>query len=59
MIKRKELEMSIKFFEDEIYQFNIALGGILNEDYKEYLKNKKAYYELAAKAIINLSGEIV
>ncbi|WP_024346090.1 hypothetical protein [Lacrimispora indolis] len=59
MIKRKELEKSIKFFEDEIYQINIALGGILNEDYKEHLKNKKAYYELAVKAIINLNGEIV
>lgn len=45
------MKEAIKFFEDEIYQFNVGLGGILKKDYREYLKNKKLYYEIAAKTI--------
>jgi len=52
------LKEVIKFFEDEIYQFNIELGGVLKKDYREYLENKKSYYELASKAIQRLKGEV-
>lgn len=52
------LKEAIKFFEDEIYQFNIELGGVLKKDYREYLENKKSYYELASKAIQKLKGEV-
>jgi len=52
------LKEAIKFFEDEIYQFNIELGGILKKDYRDYLENKKSYYELALKAIQKLKGDV-
>jgi hypothetical protein len=52
------LKEAIKFFEDEVYQFNIELGGVLKKDYREYLENKKSYYELASKAIEELKGEV-
>lgn len=58
MINREEFEKAIKFFEDEIYQFNIELGGVLKKDYREYLENKKLYYEIASKAIRELKVEI-
>lgn len=54
MTNREELEKVIKFFEDEIYQFDIELGGVLKKDYREYLENKKLYYRLAARAIQKL-----
>lgn len=57
MTNREELEKAIKFFEDEIYQFDIELGGVLKKNYREYLENKKSYYELASKAIQKLIGE--
>lgn len=52
------MKEAIKFFEDEIYQFNIELGGILKKDYRDYLENKKSYYELALKAIQKLKGDV-
>lgn len=45
------LEEAIKFFEDEIFQFNLQLGGILDDDYRQYLESKSAYYEMAARAL--------
>ena len=53
------MKEAIKFFENEIYQFNIELGGVLKKNYREYLENKKSYYELASKAIHKLIGEEV
>lgn len=58
MINREELEKAIKFFEDEIYQFDIELGGVLKKDYREHLENKKSYYEIASEAIQKLKGEV-
>ena len=42
---------AIKFFENEIYHYNIMLNGIMNPEYREYILAKKAYYEIAIKAI--------
>lgn len=52
------MKAAIKFFEDEIYQFNIELGGLLEKDYREFLENKKSFYGLASKAIQKLKGEV-
>jgi len=48
------LKEAIKFFEDEIYQLNVELGGMLKKDYREYIENKKLYYEIAAITIKEL-----
>jgi len=48
------LKEAIKFFEDEIYQLNVELGGMLKKDYREYMENKKLYYEIAAITIKEL-----
>lgn len=45
------MEEAIKFFEDEIYQFNLQLKGILDNDYRTYLETKSMYYEMAARAL--------
>lgn len=50
------MEKAVKYFEDQIYQFDIQLGGILNGDYREYLNQKRSDYELAAFAIRKLNG---
>ena len=41
------IKESLEFFENEVYQFSLQLNGILEEDYREYLENKKSYYEFA------------
>ena len=56
MINSEELKKAIRFFEDELYQFDIELGGVLRKDYREYLENKKSYFELATKTIRKLKG---
>lgn len=47
----KDIENAIDYFSNEIYQFGIALGGILNDDYREYIENKKCYYKLAKDSL--------
>ncbi len=42
---------AINFFENEIEQFNIALNGVMRPEYKTYIENKKAFYEIALNAI--------
>ena len=41
------IDDAINFFHEEIRQIDIALQGILDKSYREYLINKKQYYELA------------
>lgn len=50
------MEKAVKYFEDQIYQFDIQLGGILDGEYREYLNQKRSNYELAAFAIRKLNG---
>ena len=50
------MEKAVKYFEDQIYQFDIQLGGILDRGYREYLNQKRSDYELATFAIRKLSG---
>lgn len=47
------MEEAVKFFEDEIFQFELQLKGILDSDYRTYLETKSMYYELAVRAIKN------
>lgn len=47
------MEEAVKFFEDEIFQFELQLKGILDSDYRTHLETKSMYYELAARAIKN------
>lgn len=47
------MEEAVKFFEDEIFQFELQLKGILDDDYRTYLETKSMYYELAARVIKN------
>lgn len=35
------MNKTIKYFEDQIYQLDIQLGGILDREYREYLNQKK------------------
>lgn len=44
-------ENAIKFFENEIYHYNIMLNGIMRPEYREYILAKKSYYEMAIAAI--------
>lgn len=50
------MEKAVKYFEDQIYQFGIQLGGILDGEYREYLNQKRSDYKLAAFAIRKLNG---
>ena len=53
MINGGTLGKTIKFFEDEIYQYNIELGGILRDSYREYLESKKRIMSLRQKQFDN------
>ena len=46
-------ENAIAFFENEIKQFELILQGILRPEYRKYIEDKKAYYELALNALQN------
>jgi hypothetical protein len=45
------LEEVIKSFEEEIRQYNIMLGGIMNAEYRTYIETKVSHYELAIFAM--------
>lgn len=45
------MEEAIKFFEEEICQYNIMLAGVLRKEYRTYLETKAAYYEAALLAL--------
>lgn len=45
------LKQAKRYFNDEIYQINIMLGGRLHDDYKEFILNKKEYYRIASEFI--------
>lgn len=47
---------TVEYFEDQIYQLDIKLGGILDKDHREYLNKKRSDYKLAAFAIRKLNG---
>ena len=47
-----EKEQAIVFFTEQIRQFNIMLGGALNDTYRTYLEHKRQYYTIAKQAII-------
>lgn len=47
----KYLEEVIKFFENEIKQYKIAMSGIIREEYRKYLVDKIKYYQVAMMAI--------
>lgn len=49
----ESVEDAIKFFEEEIYQIEIAECGILSESYRDYLTSKKSFYQLAVESIKN------
>ncbi|SEU10144.1 hypothetical protein SAMN05443270_3157 [Lacrimispora sphenoides] len=51
------LEQAKRYFNDEIYQINIMLGGRLYDDYKEFILNKKEYYRIASELIERLLYE--
>lgn len=47
----KDIENAIDYFNNEIYQFGIALDGILDDDYRKYIEHKKHYYELSKDSL--------
>ena len=46
-----EREETIKFFKEQIYQFEIMMNGIMNSPYRKYIEKLKRCYELAIEAI--------
>ena len=45
------LEQAKKYFDHELFQINIMLGGRLYDDYKEFILSKKEYYRIASEII--------
>lgn len=45
------LEPAHSFFEKEVYHINIALGGLLSQQYRDYLVEKKEYFNMASTLI--------
>ena len=50
----KQINEVIKFFENEIVQYEIKLKGIVSNDYKEHLENVLSYYKIVLYALNEL-----
>lgn len=48
---------ALKFFKNNIYQFEIMLAGIMRPDFRKYINEVKAYYSLAIDAIESKESE--
>ena len=48
MDSRKE---AVKFFKEEVRQFELMMEGVMNPPYRKYIENLKRYYEMAIDAI--------
>jgi len=50
-LKTIKANEALKFYEEEIYQIDMILGGILTCEYKDFLEKKMEYYQLAINLI--------
>lgn len=46
-----DLEEAVKFFENEIKQYEVTMSGVLRKEYREYLVKKTKHYKVAIMAI--------
>ena len=44
-------EEAVKFFTEQVRQYEIMMKGVMNPPYRAYIEKLKRYYELSIEAI--------
>lgn len=51
------LKEAADFLKNEIKQYEIAMNGVLREDYRKYLERKTLYFQALLDVILPMKGE--
>ena len=57
MNREDTLKEAADFLKNEIKQYEIAMNGVLREDYRKYLERKTLYFQALLDAILPIKGE--